>query len=227
MIKEDNSYDELIFDYLEGNLSTQERQAFEMVMDDNEQLFHQVQVWKRTYVAEEMPEVSLLEKTLLIKSKGGFGISTLVSSIILVACLFVFQNTNPVLYQAEYKVAPIEEVTTQLQTKFSVKEEEVSSAQKQILEAKIIQESILPLSLQSELLPQKIFLQVLTNPEIPEIRELKLMVVKTKKLSPTRFSRKEMRELNQKKRQGQEKRMADQFLKGREAYVVPLNNKNF
>jgi hypothetical protein len=60
--------DELIFDYLEGNLEAEEKEAFELLMRENDMVHWQVKLWRNTYVEEPLPVIDELERKLAISN---------------------------------------------------------------------------------------------------------------------------------------------------------------
>jgi hypothetical protein len=62
-----NEHDELIFDFLEGNLTAEEEGAFRMLKDESELIDRQVRLWENTFLKEPMPSVEALEQKLLLQ----------------------------------------------------------------------------------------------------------------------------------------------------------------
>ena len=69
----DSQKEELIFDFLEGNLSAEEEEAFRILKDESEMFSREIRLWQNTYVEEPLPAIEALEKKLLIPAGSGNG----------------------------------------------------------------------------------------------------------------------------------------------------------
>ena len=63
----DNNLDEVFFNYYEGNLSETEKTELFSLLDDNPSLHHDFMLWKNAYVHEPLPEICAMERSLIKK----------------------------------------------------------------------------------------------------------------------------------------------------------------
>src|SRR4051812_1203499 len=64
----ENEKDELIFDFLEGNLNAAEEEAFLILQEESELFNRQVRLWQNTYMHEPLPAIKNLESKLFINT---------------------------------------------------------------------------------------------------------------------------------------------------------------
>jgi hypothetical protein len=75
-MKIEGDIDELIFDYLEGNLNKEEHEAFNLLKEENETFAHQVRLWQNGYVNEALPSTSELEERCMVKRQSATSMLT-------------------------------------------------------------------------------------------------------------------------------------------------------
>jgi hypothetical protein len=239
----DNERDELIFDFLEGNLSADEEEAFLILKDESELLSQQVRLWQNTYIKESLPSVEGLEKKLLINPKGYTGnLSTRFYTLLIMLFVylpmtgergreftlrtFVSHAVNPKISLNNIVADPKADHPKKNSSSSGkmILNHEGKSGPSEILvvrNADTVFHSVVLSHLKPKPIigPQKFTLQ---NIEMVGTEMQSWAAVTRKK-----WSKSEMRQIRKKKRLDDEKRNAGEFLKGNVPYVVPLKSNNF
>src|SRR5262245_10934614 len=89
-MKLEGDIDELVFDYLEGNLDKEEQEAFDLLKEENETFSHHVRLWQNAYISEALPVTSELEKRCLVRGGSGTGLMTNVGLIAIIVGMMLF-----------------------------------------------------------------------------------------------------------------------------------------
>lgn len=226
--------DIMLFDYLEGNLSSNEVMQVEDQIASDPLICEELNIWKESYIqSDHYPTTSVLESQLL-QSTGSFTFTLFLNSI-LVICLTIISGTNP--KPAPFSTSPIQHQnlptlagklpTTQIAYQqiqidpeqmvgaayFMSPENSDEHEQMQVFHVAIPELSKLP----PDWIPYP-----KKHPNSIEIeKEKDLQMVNRKEL------RKKERELRKWKKKAARERMANEFMKGDIPYVVPVNPNNF
>jgi hypothetical protein len=233
----ENEQDELIFDFLEGNLSPDEKEAFLILKDESEVLSRQIRLWENTYLQEPLPSVEALEQRLLIRVDNGtrgFSSRIYVLFIMMLAILPIVGDRQ----EASIRTTSFAhvDITRPLISKEELQYfERIPKAVEKKKEGTNKQQ--IP-----ETAPVNIF-QFLPSYSVSDMKvdevhasqDLALKKVSLAKLRvktpATTFRKqwlgKERRAIRKKKRKDSSAKHAGEFMKGNVPYVVPLNSNNF
>src|SRR5690349_11914116 len=232
--------DEMAFDYLEGNLLPEEKDAFELLMAESEITHHQVKLWKSTYFSEALPKVDDLEKKLLKYESHPFAdeIIRKIFGVILMLFPVVFLTVNTQQVQPNTSVGLPADMPVSSDASSQCSEIPKQQTVK-ILRDEISRNEIIEHYIDTKPEPDSNLefesLQVNTNPlKTSAEKEVELenfKIVSTSSVSARssirKLSGKEIRSLNKRKRKEYQRKMEIKFMKGNEPYVVPLKNSNF
>lgn len=231
--------DEMAFDYLEGNLLPEEKDAFELLMAESEITHHQVKLWKSTYFNEALPVVDSLEKKLVRHESHSF-VSEIIRKIfgvvlMLFPVVFLTVNTQPA------QVNTITELTANTpivndapgQCIDATKPQTISPVRDEISQVEITGNPVVNIKPESSLQ----FESTQANTSLLKATAEKPIALMNFKIASTnsvptktfirKLSGKEIRSLNKRKRKEHQRQVEMKFLKGNEPYVVPLKNSNF
>lgn len=239
----DERLDELIFDYLEGNLSAEEREAVEILKAENETFNAQVMQWKNTYVSEPLPLVDDLQRKLLIPS-GNNGTARILHSLGLLLLLVFLPGDGLNSIRQVQSAEKMRNADDEKNIVSAVAPLEVNTPVPacERLEDKIVslqaREVAAPAHLSSisdaedfEILTDKNPLPALSV-EMPDVRQIEIMRVTVPPVSAVKtgetkkLSKKQIRALRVHKRNSRRKSTIE-FQPGNVPYVVPLDGKNF
>jgi|GEM_PF-6082090 len=240
MITEEKQ-DELIFDFLEGNLSPDEEEAFLILKDESEILNREVRLWQNTYLQEPLPSVEALEQKLVIQKNRDTGrLSTRIYAIMLIGMTLIAAGDSFDKYiagsipQSKAQLTPSQETTAPISNLVPEYSEKVTSVGRQILASPESKENIAPLT--DRLATGELFaLPVLKGEELmikPQAHTLEdFRFTRPEKDQRThvqrKWSRHEQRLIRKKIWQDHRSRKVNEFRSGNEPYVVPLNTSNF
>jgi hypothetical protein len=230
----ENEQDELIFDFLEGNLSPDEQEAFLMLKDESELLAREVRLWENTYLHEALPAVGALEQKLLIRTDtGGRGVSfRLYTMLIMMLAILPIvgdkqeasvRQTRLDLVKSEKPLIHLLDLQHFQST--PLQEEKHVLAKKAIQRLADGEEKLQP----SALIPDVRVSEIRTSRDLA-LKKISLAKLRVKNsVSPVRkkWSRREKRLIRKKKWNDSDVRQAAEFMKGNVPYVVPLNTNNF
>jgi hypothetical protein len=224
--------EEIIFDYLEGNLSVEEKDAFELLMNESEMIAHEVKVWRNTYISEPLPNVEHLENFLIIKSSSA-GAGQLKRFLSAMALLLLLTSPSPNVYEFSEKESATLPVLNEAQMDSNVLKDSDCGGIPNIFNEKIgrqkskTTDELILVSHRETVHPQVL----LSKPFIWKEIQLKEIPFVETKLVTTSMVKKKMirksRSLNAQKRRNEVENIAAKFLSGREPYVVPLKSTNF
>jgi hypothetical protein len=229
----DRQTDELIFDFLEGNLSREEEEALRILKDESELLDREVRLWQNTYLKEELPVVEALEQKLMIRSDWNI---TPWGSRLFMLLLCLLASTSSTLHQVNSQKSAEEEKIVAICSPAA--QPHMNSGPALTVTRKTIAEPMmLPTQISMSdpyLMDAEIVSERKPNPiiEIGAIRLPGINIKKTEKVKPStasgkKWSRREMRIFRKKRWEENSKRQASEFRKGKIPYVVPLDSKNF
>jgi hypothetical protein len=226
--------DELIFDFLEGNLSREEEEALRILKDESELFDREVRLWQNTYLREELPAIESLEQKLLIRSGWNFA---LWGSRLCMLLLGIFASTSATLHQTNFpKRAEERKITAICSPAAQV---HVSPDLAVTVIRKAITKPVTLLSAQVSISdPDPMDIDIVSERKLDSIIEVGkvtlpvISIKKTEKVKPSALSRKkwtrrETRMLRKKRWRENRERAASEFQKGKVPYVVPLDSKNF
>jgi hypothetical protein len=225
--------DEIIFDYLEGNLSVEEREAFEFLMNDSELVTHEVKLWKNAYVKELLPDVGRLENSLIMKPPFG-GTSQLKSFLLTLTFLIFFNSPSSNLNKlndANAIAIPVFKSEQNLSTTLNDFDPyHLSTAIHEKINRQKEKDGEKLIALKHK---EIVRLQAsLSKPfTLERIQIRKISFVQTKLMTVAIMGKKKtvrkLRSLNALKRRNEIENAAAKFLSGREPYVVPLKSTDF
>lgn len=234
MKQQEHHLDEVIFDYLEGNLSPKEKEAFEIILGENSDLRNEVNAWKSTFIEEALPETIELERTLFVSSKNNRWSLFLNSILFLMTCVLPSssdiknQNTTPMEHVTEITTVPVPKdytkhakivtcvVANQKEKSNNSGSQHETNSIRNVTWLTVIDKPALD---QFDTLYQSTITQKLAIHNVTKDR--------SSKTQKRQWLHKEMRALNRKKRRENEKENQIKFQPGRVPYVVPLDVKNF
>jgi hypothetical protein len=240
----DEAIDEVIFDYLEGNLSAEEKEAFEVILNESEVTSYQVKLWQKTYVEEALPSVEMLEKRLL--RPAAETVVTAVSFwqklfmvLVIVSTAAVFQEFQDHTDSDSKLLSPVKNIdqTFLNENPTNVPEECTSFVVKRVVKApadikpEVHSEIVAPLSsvvLNSANINTLALKSI--SMDVPYKADFNLVEAGSKVsriTSVRKYTGAERRSIRKKKRKEEERRMATEFMKGNVPYVVPLKSNNF
>lgn len=232
----EENVDIMLFDYLEGNLSSNEVKQVERQIASDPLIKEELNIWKESYIqADHYPTTVVLESQLL-QSTGSFSFTLFLNSI-LVVCLTLISSTNPEL--EPFSTSPISHQSLPaLVSKMPPSQivyQQVIIEPKQVLVTssttpndKVHYEAVQNAELVYQTFPELVKL----NPgwfHYPEKHPESMNVVYVKTTKPTTKTalRKKEREIRKWKKKAARERMAAEFIKGDIPYVVPVNPNNF
>jgi hypothetical protein len=239
--------DEVVFDYLEGNLTAEEKEAFEVLMNESEVTTYHVKLWQNTYVAETLPSVEALEQRLLRPVSGNVVSDVsiwqrLLMMLVMTSTALIFQNTSGKFENSRETVysshrnEPITKSTV-VDEPILVDESECPGGEVTVHNGNAGKQAV-----QTE---RGVFIERFQSARLnaPDINTMPLKELRQEqgrefvilrmpaKISVTssqrRFTAAERRAINKRRRDEEERRKAMKFLKGNVPYVVPLKSNNF
>lgn len=241
MIKASDEYDQIIFDYLEGNLSPNEREAFEILMSSSETLSSRTSEWKATYLTDKAPlDTTGLEGIIMTsfkKSKWHYTFNSITAAVIILSFLpmrlsdapstFLPTSTLNLKDSIETKDIVLVESCKSINA-FAKKATVMVKVRSQLMVAlpkKTQENGIISEPVVAEMPSIKTIVPLLDVPKI-SIPEVKVRRVGNHKKIIHRSS-KERRDINRKKRNAHQKNIEKEFMKGNIPYVVPLDVTSF
>lgn len=227
----------LLFDYLEGNLPAEQVKELEEKLLTDPSLQSELALWREAFIEPELYDTKNLEEKLLIAEpvivlKGAAFQSIIV---ILLTSLFSLLPVrldikNPA-GNAMYKIPAFSQAKNSQAGNTLIKQyiDNKQAANKEIHAVQPLRKAAVAEQILFEPLPA---LQVVALPErkpdavslLPS-REIKIQMKKN--ASVRALSLKERRKIARMKEKALQRRTANEFLKGRVPYVVPLNTTNF
>jgi hypothetical protein len=229
--------DLLLFNYLEGNLSAEEEKALESTLLTDVSLQAELSYWQETYIEPDSYGTNGLEAKLLlpqqtpVQSTGSFQviIATLLASLLsLVPVPLAFKSQDQLhsyplssILPAESKQVAQPDSRKSIDVLRPVKKETIIAEHSKKFEVgkPILIDALPALSLQP--------LSQNETGDLVLLAEKEIKVYWKKKPATRILSGKERRNIARMKEKALQRRMANEFLKGRVPYVVPLNTNNF
>lgn len=243
---ESQELDKLLFDYLEGNLLEEKARELEQKAASDVFLGSEIEYWKDTMVTSDFYDTSLLEEKLLMAENipASQAVKTGTSASLY---LFVWMVCLCSLWPAQLEKAAL---LMDDKNAFRITATETISKVLPGPELIGVEKSITPdITSHQQMLPVAVIPSVdrLSKSAVTafkrldsrpltlykEVNEVFLPEVATKKLTlkkmpaPRTISRKQARHIARMKERALQRRKANEFLKGRIPYVVPLNTRNF
>jgi hypothetical protein len=236
MTKENNHTEELIFDYLEGNLSHHEKEAFELLMADDMELMREVKAWKETFITASFPTSRELEEHILNfrpvrKNTWTLTLNSMIWLSLILCVPSPIQEDVP-------QSGKVRQMATASKTGEAFKQ---ILAPKKVSNVKMTQ-SGKPTQVDQEnrLTPDVTEIVSFAIPTSIKVKDpslfTKIIVSPSNKMPPLEIAsqssnrqllRRDIRKINRQKRREFDKKSEAQFLKGNAPYVVPLDMKNF
>lgn len=237
--------DELIFDFLEGNLSVEEQEAFRILKDESEVLSREVRLWQNTYLKEPLPSIKALEETLLRHHADNTSFIPRLYSIgiILLASLIVSSGRiQPQAITLERHVATVLS-NIDLPSDAAI-HADMNPTTSECIELQRVSPETSSVQVMDQTVFEKHWLAVpsFTMKEVqvdadllstPKVTFTKPRIIPAQSQGhqnlrgQKKWSRQEVRMLRKKLRNDENQRKANEFLKGNVPYVVPLKNNNF
>jgi hypothetical protein len=236
--------DEVIFDYLEGNLSAEEKDAFDVLLNESEVTTYQVKLWRNAYVNEPLPSVEILEQRLLRPVAGNPAVQSSFWQKLLIGLTIAFSALIIQKSGFEFPTSPIanvsptisDETPTNLEWKMVeiecpddlVSPQHLKTNSKDYETPRQLHVMTLPVLLNISNVNTSVLEQALMGDV--ELRGFEILVTEPNlgvKTVKRRLSASERRSINRKKRKEYENKMAIKFMKGNVPYVVPLKSNNF
>jgi hypothetical protein len=234
-MKREADLDALIFDYLEGNLSVGEREAFDRQLQEDEKLQTELQIWQKTYLSEDLPDTSRLDE-LLLRPENKDYYQLFLNSFLFLAVVFIILPGR-----LKEKSAP-----NYLDVSPSKHGLNLPSISPSAAKEKGPGTAVFPFMQLSRKSSDTSLDQNISEGRIDDVETLKSIEGRGSEAIepifeiPTRINRAdlkskeikslskaEIRKRNRLIRKTYTARKAGEFRKGRIPYVVPLDNKNF
>ena len=226
--------DELLFDYIEGNLARDELSTMEKELLSNQSLLEELEIWKSSQVVEDFHDTNALESSILLQIKAPFSIINYLNIILFGSLIFISgiqkENNLPI-------TAPNENPSNQL--------ESIAPTTVEILKV----ESIQPVSQPFSKIKIPAMFKVDSHSSEEYVEERRFIMIETvDKISLPSFIAKvasadililpiseeshKLTDSNYKYEKGKApekraKRNNAGFMKGKVPYVVPMDSQNF
>jgi hypothetical protein len=234
--------DELIFDFLEGNLTPGEEEAFLILKEESEVLGREVRLWQNTFLKEPLPSIDALEKKLFIHEdlqKGN--LRTRIYALVMIVLTYIIapvdmrDHVNPVPVNPSADVSPATaNATPQALTPAVDPHEREINVRRAFAPASL--PDLTPAKDQAPadelrqtfatntavLLLQPAEIEIRSNAQIEPQGSKPDSVIRRKE-----WSKHEQRMIRKKLRRDDRVRKINEFRSGNEPYVVPLNSNNF
>jgi anti-sigma-K factor RskA len=248
--RESHELDKRLFDYLEGNLSAQQARKLEQEIASDATLAGELEHWKDAVFVQDfydtrvLEEKLLLEETIVPAQKQAVHTTTPATLLItlLLTCVCSLwpvkvenqEVKNSQLLTLRLPVAEniSEKPTLPLPVAARENQKLIATTQAQYLPKNNTAQTVSVRHTQTELLLplQPAALHVSAGNEIPQVilpeTAKKKLSVKNLPVART-ITRKQARQIARMKERALQRRMANEFEKGRVPYVVPLNTRNF
>lgn len=239
--------EEVFFNYYEGNLNENEKSSLFVLLDADASLYKEFTLWKDSYVNEPLPEVTALERSLIRKEQAWFKMDKLIATelfILVGIASFMFWNfhknvpeiktTNTTTIEKNLKDEVLQDLKKEEKLDYANK---ASKFKKRNLES-MVENSNSTISFAhdttSSSLPTIIEIEIESQPTTAEIvilEETKDTIQSTtlqiEQRSVKKLSKKDLRELKKAKLKIIRHRQEQEFLKGDQPYVVPIDPSRF
>jgi hypothetical protein len=232
-----NEQDELIFDFLEGNLTPEEEEAFSLLKDESELVDREVRLWRNTFLEEALPSVEALEQKLFIQhgtqTTGWFSRVYAWLPILFLYMTFAGDYIHDEEVNALVGLHPSKTISHKQPSPSEailICEEPVKSKLPNTSQRIATHELQSSEPLTATVALSELKKSTLVTPAIP-VRRLEPVDVRIKMhrslLAKKTWSKREMRLIRKRLWQNDQVRQLNEFRRGRMPYVVPLNNNNF
>lgn len=235
MRREDKDLDQIIFDYIEGELPLEDKEVFELRMLKDDEIKEQVDIWKETIIWEDFNYTNELEQKLFIKSRRQWWTLSLNSFISICFLLLLMPSDlmDEDLISLNYQTvsSPIKDENIEKKQNLFARESDSyrseKTSKKPIKESKSI--SLKNLGAEEKPSDWSVAIQIKKGFDLQHIFMKNSITVNPIKFKKARriLSQKEVRALERKMRKDTENRVASEFRKGNIPYVVPLDVSNF
>lgn len=225
--------DNMLFNYLEGNLSDGKAQQVEREIASDPLINGELNLWKQSFVHADFYNTTTIEPQLL-QSPGSFGFTFFLNSI-LVVCIALISSTNP-------KINPLS-TSTMIQENLSSLEANKPSSQFDnqliMIKPKQVKSSTHIVPLQKVAIIERETIDLVSIPELANLSPKSIHFPKkhpksieiNSMLNAPMITKKELRKkeraLGRMKQKAARERMAYEFMKGDIPYIVPVNPNNF
>jgi hypothetical protein len=230
----ERNMDQVIFDYLEGDLPAEEKVQFEVEALRDDVLKEELELWQASYVSSDSYDTSLLENSLLSVPKiTPFSSFTFYLNTVLILAIsfvsssrvkiepeaFTVRNTIPTIEIVAKSPVLNSEVFAPSLPNSLILTPETSHVNDPALDFSYNREEIILESLETQ---QMIWSRFQMNPAKPiEIKSIKLPA------KPKEKDRRTLRQIERMKGRFERERKAAEFMRGDIPYVVPVDTQNF
>jgi hypothetical protein len=230
----DDQHDELIFDFLEGNLSPEEEEGFQILRDESEVFSRQIKLWENAYLHDPLPSIKNLEDKLLIRKEHGT--SAIFKRLSFLLFILVMHDSVQIYERVpadrQTNIVNVPNFTTSEDSPQAGSECEVKSVQAETSTQREVTPIVDSRSAEPTLAGAvKVRLNPLLEWRQPVLEKLTIESVSTttpvSEVVRKKLSRRENRLLRKIRWQNDGTRKANEFQKGKIPYVVPLNDNNF
>ena len=249
----DNNLDEVFFDYYEGNLNEDEKTELFSLLDENPSLHHDFMLWKNAYVHEPLPAIGAMERSLIKKEIWSFRAKGYVAlSIAACAGIMVFfwsitaerkadQDSNSLKISIEQKVKPaIFNYSSGAKHVFLKKDmiqrsknldstNQFQSNKSSIQPIVSMQDTVAP---RLDMVNEK-YSDIVSDVYIDTFKinreplDLEENVIQNITPQTIQLSKKELKKIQKAKERAKTRRQEQEFLKGNQPYVVPIDPNRF
>lgn len=229
--------DLLLFHYLEGNLSADEEKELEQALLTDVSLQTELGYWRESYVEADAYDTTILESKLLlpentaVQTSGSLQaiIATLLASLLSLIPVTLSVN-SPELWR-DYVAPPFSKTKSEQLIQASLSED--SDKKQPLVQEKPFKQILQMYTASRQMIIEP--LPALPVTLLPESKTDRLDLLKAKEIkihwqkkpAIPMLSRKERRQIARMKERALQRRIQNEFLKGRVPYVVPLNTNNF
>jgi hypothetical protein len=231
-----NNWDELLFDYFEGNLNADEKRKVERFTEENLSFKEEFDLWKNSFVTEPLAEINEVEKLLLKINTPTLSWIKIGFFGFLILSIVSFDNPwkeEKVDGANEKKpaISVIQPLTTNVIAD-SYLNEKIKILKSPLEKSKPI--SLLENTGSADTTIAAIVIpkeesKANNTPEEINLNQLKdsIAIVKTVIAINKKEERKKIRAIIRQKRKAEAIKKQQEFMKGDRPYTVPLNTQNF
>ena len=230
MRQADKNIDAIIFDYLEGNMSNNDRLNFESSLQSNIELRDELSIWQATYVEGDFADTSAIEPELIQKSNPAFGFNFYLNTILILCLTFVstgrrYYEEVPVIVNQALKLPKLESSIN----KPSIKIWNLDQPEKEIPITSARHVESKPIKKGEEHIRERISVEYSNINSLFLIPDQQVLASDHPKIIGVTFEVSKESRVKTKAKPQIKKKMKRRymFIKGDAPYVVPLDTQNF
>ncbi len=245
---ENHDKDFLLFSYLEGDLTEEQAKELDSMLAKDPDLQHELECWQDSRISAELYDTTALEQSMIRHeaitastiqetSNRFYTLASIPVTVLIMVCINFCPLNHSAMLPVQFTVAQ-QTIEAYASTQYSTLENTGSDQSNMAVPVKPA--NISKANLQPAHIPVDI--SVMEYAEAKQVQPLAIAepvstallqpvnqhykVPKAKPTAPV-LSRKQKRAIEKMKERVRNQRNADEFMKGNEPYVVPLNTKYF